>query len=850
MSGPLDGLERDIHEQQRMESALSGGQQRYQWLYDNNPSMYFTLTPDGTVLSVNHFGAQQLGYGEHELIGGSVLEVFLPEDHRVVLSQLATCASHPHRTFEWELRKIRKDRTVIWVRERARAVTDLRGALTILVVCEDITEQRLTQEHVRESEERWRALFEHAGVGMSEVSLTGQFVRVNPRLCETLGYSSKTLLQRTIHDLAHPDELQSNQERLSRLINGSRPSFSVPNRYRRSDNTWVWVTLTVSLVRNGSGAPAYFIAVIEDISDRKQAEERLHQTTRFLRTLVRESPLPIVSLDLEARVTSWNQAATRLFGWSEEEVLGRELPYVPSGEEAAADVLWEKGTRNEVSGPVELRRRRKDGTFLDLLLWPVFVRDDTGTLTTAVGLYVDQSDLKRAEAARLSSEARLRSFLDALDDLAFEFDRLGTFLGVWTRNEDTLLLPKADIVGKRLQDLFGQEESARYLSIIQRVLETGQSESVEYSLPIKGHRRHFSAVLSPIPSVGGSTATVACVVRDITERILAEKALRDSEQRFSIAFRSSPYPVILTELESGRCLEANEAALELFGCRREEIVGLSTPGLALWPTQDERNGLLDRLRVEGCVRNREITLRTKDGTTRQLLVASEVIELNGLSCLLTVGNDITEQKRAAEARERLSQDLHDNILQALYAVGMQLEASRLVSGKSPRQAASYTAQAIGQLNQLVADVRRFIALIKLGAAPQTDFRQALLQLVHSFSTDGDAAAELTIDEDAVKLVPIDEAAQLLSIAREALSNSIRHARASRRWVRLDTTGTGVRLQIGDDGIGLDPERKRQQGQGLANMAARARTIRARFRLTSRPQKGTTVTIHLPRESHA
>jgi len=258
--------------------------------------------------------------------------------------------------------------------------------------------------------------------------------------------------------------------------------------------------------------------VCEDIMERKRTETQLLETSHLLRTLVKESALPLVSLDRDARVTSWNQAATRLFGWSEEEVLGRELPYIRPGEEAAADALWQAGTRGELASPIELKRWRKDGVALDLLLWPVFVYDEFNQISVAIGIYVDQSDLKRAEEAKIKSETRLRSFLDALDDLAFEFDGDGRYLNVWTRNEDKLVLPKQDLVGKRLTDIFGPETGSHYLETIRRVITTGETATIDYTVSLTGELRYFSGILTRIPGSGAGNATVGCIVRDISDR--------------------------------------------------------------------------------------------------------------------------------------------------------------------------------------------------------------------------------------------------------------------------------------------------------------------------------------------
>ena len=977
-------LQEEIERRRQTEAALKASEQRYHALYEHNPTMYFTLTPDGTVLSVNRFGAEELGYREDELVGQSVLAVFQAADHHTVLEQLRICSQSPGRTFDWEIKKIRKGGQRLWVKERARAITGPDGSPIILIVCEDITEQRQTQELIRDR------------------------------------------------------------------------------------------------------------------------DQQLQATTQFLHTLVQESPLPIVSLDAEARVTSWNQAATKLFGWMEEEVLGRELPYVPPGQETEADALWNHGKHHGIRGPLSLRRQRKDGKLLDLLLWPVFIENPDGRLSTAVGLYVDQSDLRQAEDARLHSEERLRSFLNALDDLAFEFDDHGTYLNVWTRNEDILLLPKDEIIGKTLADLHGKEAGEAYHHILTRVLNSGQPEAIEYSLTIHGQLRHFSAILSRIPASASTPSTVACVVRDITEqkrsaealhlsehhlksiietspecvklvaadgtllqmntaglamieagdirdvlgqcvypiiaephreafrtmnervcrgqkeslefevvglrgtrrwmethavplrnpadgamvqlaitrditdRKQAELALRLSEERFEIAFRSSPHPVVITELATGRCIEVNDTALQLFGFQRHEAVGHTTIAIELWPKPDDRIRFVAQLLAHGTLRGVEFTFQTKDRRLRHCLVSSELIELNGTRCILTVGTDVTEKKEAEAAlreseerwqrfvadapvglviadadkrilsankafctltgyseqevinntyalhthpddlpknlvltdeffagqrqaytyekryirkngeiiwvsvrashltvrghdtplllavveditdrkhavaeRERISQDLHDNILQSLYAVGMQLEAGRLLVGKTPRKSKQHVTQAIRQLNHLVLEVRQFITDLTSRTAPTLDFTVALNQLAASCSSETRTAPELIIDPVALTAITPAIGEQLLSIAREALSNSVRHAGATHRSVSLTKTDRSIRLRVADDGTGFDPGRKRRRGHGLANMAARARTIGAQFTLDSTPDRGTSVTIDVPRgEPHA
>jgi PAS domain S-box-containing protein len=261
-------------------------------------------------------------------------------------------------------------------------------------ITQDITERKRAQEALEESEERFRATFEQAAVGISHNALDGTWLRVNQRLCGILGYSREELLQKTFQEITHPDDLDADQAYTRQLLAGEIGSFSMEKRYIRKDGSIVWGNLTVSLVREPSGEPSYSIAVIEDITERKQAEEKI----RFQAHLLGVVGQAVIATNLKGRITYWNRHAEDLYGFSAEEVRGRSIMEVTPAEgqlERAEEIMSELRAGRSWSGEFEVRR--KDGTSFPAMVTDMPVHDEQGDLVSVIGISTDITERKRAE---------------------------------------------------------------------------------------------------------------------------------------------------------------------------------------------------------------------------------------------------------------------------------------------------------------------------------------------------------------------------------------------------------------------------------------------------------------------
>ncbi len=229
--------------------------------------------PDNPIVYVNPAFERISGYGAEEVRGRNCRFLQGEERDQPALDELRT-ALREERESRVVLRNYRKDGEPFWNELYVSPVHDDGGRLTNFVgVQNDITERRRIEEILRESEERFRATFEHAAVGAAQVGIDGRWLRVNRRLCEIVGYTHDEMLGMTFADITHPEDLEADLEQTRAMLRGESQTYTMEKRYVRKDGHTVWVNLTVSLVREASGEPRYFIAVVEDISARKRIEE-------------------------------------------------------------------------------------------------------------------------------------------------------------------------------------------------------------------------------------------------------------------------------------------------------------------------------------------------------------------------------------------------------------------------------------------------------------------------------------------------------------------------------------------------------------------------------------------------
>ncbi|MDQ6807803.1 MAG: PAS domain S-box protein [Verrucomicrobiota bacterium] len=280
------GISRDITTRKAADEALRNSEQRFRqlaenveevfWMYDVAEEEYLYLSPAYERI---------WGWPVDVLIGRgcSFSDQVVEEDGPIFQEHL-----RQERLGQCEAtyRIRRPDGSIRWIFDRSFPVRDELGRIYRLAgIGRDITERMEAERALREGEERFRAAFEQAPVGICEMAFDGTFTRVNARLCQLWRYPSEELMAKKFSEITHPEDLAKSLKLVGELSRGERESFAIDKRYIRKGGESMWAHSTVSLLRTNAGEPQKLIAIVEDVNERRKMEETLRQSERELRNL-------------------------------------------------------------------------------------------------------------------------------------------------------------------------------------------------------------------------------------------------------------------------------------------------------------------------------------------------------------------------------------------------------------------------------------------------------------------------------------------------------------------------------------------------------------------------------------
>jgi len=517
---------RDISEHQEAEQARA----LLASIVESSEDAIQAVKLDGTILSWNRSAEMLFGYSSEEIIGKNAAILAPPgraDEVRHCLGIVRTgCSISPFETVLQgkDGRGIDVSLSVSPIRNPAGEVVGASGT------ARDITERKRAERELRESQERFHRTFEHAPFGMCVTGMDGRFIQVNAALCRMLGYSEPELLDTPWEKLTHPDDLETSLQRMEQLRKEPDKCLEGEKRYIHRNGHAVWARMRISLVRDSSrGCPLYFVVHVEDITERKRAEEALQESEIRFRVIADGCPTMMWVTDAEGGSQFINRAYREFCGATSEQVESGKWQLLVHPEDAPGYVgAFQRAVRERTAFRAEARVRRADGKWRMFGSYATPRLSPDGTFLGHVGLSSDITDRRQAEQALRSSEEKFRQLAENIREVFWMMPATADqmlYVGpayelVWGRTCASLYQDPMSWFDSIHPD---DREQARGLFARQM-----QGESIESEYRIRtpdGQEKWIRDRAFPIRDQAGQLIRVAGIAEEITERKRYEEEL-------------------------------------------------------------------------------------------------------------------------------------------------------------------------------------------------------------------------------------------------------------------------------------------------------------------------------------
>jgi len=676
-------LEMQNEELRHSQDELESSRASYFDLYDLAPVGYLTVSDEGLILKTNLAAATMLGLARNYPFHKSMSQFIFPEDqglYYLYRKQLIDSGEFQC----WEMRLKRVDGSHFW----AELQSTLAHNGDNWIIINNVTERKQLQIKLQEknvelaiantklafqneekgkradelviantelafqneekdkradelviSEARFSGAFVYSPIGMALVSTEGKWLKANVSLCKMLGYSEEELLAKTFQDITHPDDLQMDLNYVSQLLAGEIETYSMEKRYFHKQGQIIWILLSASLVKDSDELPLYFIVQIENITERKRAEEAL----RLTQFSFDHSSEGIFWINADACIVDVNEAACRSLGYSREELLQLTIHDIDPLVNIEAWKKYLGAIRQHGSITIETAHVTKEGLQFPVEINANYIRHESKEITCTFVRNI--TERKQAEESLWNERAFLRTLIDAAKDLIFFKDRNGLYLGCNKACEAFIGLSEQEQIGKSDFDFFDKEMAERIAMKDLEILESGVSSSIEEWIQSStAGRLLLETIKAPIYDKEGQPIGLVGVSRDITERKQMENDLREakaaaeSANRAKSEFLANMSHEIRTPMNG---LLGMAQLLEMTDLTQEQQVYVDTLKVSGKSLMSLINDILDLSKIEaGKIEIEQAEFSLLQSIKDIVLLQKQVAYQKGLSLDVSLSSDI------------------------------------------------------------------------------------------------------------------------------------------------------------------------------------------------------------------
>jgi PAS domain S-box-containing protein len=647
-----------------MGEELRVSEEQYQKLVEDLNDIIYQVDTKGVFRYISPAVEPVFGYKPEEMLGHNVGDFVFKEDTARLEENLANAYStgetEPH-----EYRVPDKSGELKWVRVHGKLLLEggkpvgLRGVIT------DITNQKISEENRLKSESRFHDIIENMDEGYIENDLAGNITYANKSAYSKMGYSREEYIGSSYKKDFTTEGAKKIFQIYNEIYLTGEPRSLEQYEVIRKDGSTLTIEASVALLRDDSGKPTGFRTITRDVTERKRAEEELRLSEeRFSMAFHHNPEMITINTYKDGRYVEVNESVIRYTGYSREELIGKtfqEMNFFPDHERMSqfVEALRREGkVRN-----FEIDYRTKSGEMrTEILSADIFTMQGVKYLISST---VDITDRKRAEEERIKSESKFHDIIENMYEGYFETDLAGNVTYANKSNYRMRGYSREEYIGSNYKKLFTPEGAKKIFQLYNEVYRTGEPKSLEEYEVIRkdGSILTIEASVALLRDDSRKPTGFRTITRDVTERKRAEEARLKSESKFHDIIENMDEGYIETDL-AGNITYANKSAYSKMGYSPEEYIGSNYKKYYTPEGAKKIFQLYNEVYRTGEPKSlEEYEVIRKDGSI--LTIEASVVLMRDDSGKPTgfrsITRDVTERKRAEEARLKSESKFHDII---------------------------------------------------------------------------------------------------------------------------------------------------------------------------------------------
>jgi diguanylate cyclase (GGDEF)-like protein/PAS domain S-box-containing protein len=668
------GIARDVTDRIYWDNALRESEEKYRSILENIQEGYFEVDLQGNLTFFNDMLCNSSGYSRDELMGMNYQDYLTPESAKTVLKAFneTYTMGNPLDIIDYDI--ITKEGKIVSAEMSASLMKDGAGKpIGFRAVARDVTERRRKDKELRESEEKYRSILESIEEGYYEVDLAGNFTFLNAPICRIFGFTNDEMLTMNNQDLMDKENAKKVFNTFRKVYETGEPAKGFDWEFTRKDNSKGFLAASSSLIRNGEGKPIGFRGLVRDVTERKEAEERLRKSEERYRTILDNIEDAYFEVDLAGNLIFFNDSLLTIAGLSRDELMGmNNLEY--TSPETAKDMYTIFSEVYRTGKPAMIKDYeiiRKDGSMRICELSTTLKRDIAGNPVGFCGIARDLTEKKRAE--KLYQTVAEQSFAGVYVIQKGIFHYINSNAAAYSGHAPE------DLIGKESMSIVHPDDQEMLKGYAREMLKGESKAPYEYRMMTKdGEARWIIETVTPIPFRG--EPAVLGNSMDITERKKIEEELRESEVRYRAIFENTGTAMMIIE---------DDMTISMVNGEFEQVVKYSADtivGKRKW-TEFVVESDLERMmeyhrmrRVDPGSAPSSYEFRIVDGkdNIRDIFLAISVIQGTQRSVVSLM--DITERKEMEDELRYMS--THDSLTDLYNRAFFEVEMARFERGRA------------------------------------------------------------------------------------------------------------------------------------------------------------------------